>query len=1276
MRFLSGGPIIPDALLRDRDAGRVVFVCGAGVSAPAGMPTFVDLTRLVIEDISPPRDSEIIRALQNWISEDGSIPVEARTPLDQIFNMLQNEYGRDAIGRLVTKHLTVDDPTTVRTIEHEIISKISSNQTSDPQIVTTNFDHLFEHVSGGNALQLYQPPTFPDLLHDVPISGITYLHGRLPDSNGTSHDYVLSSADFGRAYLAQGWATSFVRLLLNKYTVVLLGYQADDPPVKYLLQGLNTVQAEGRRQLYAFDRGESEEIETKWQDRGVTPIAYGDDYSALWDSLEGWAGRSVDTGAWRSSVVEMAQRGPTALQPHERGMVCHLVQTTAGAKLFAEASPSPPVEWLCVFDRNCRFGDATFPQATGEESFYPTETYGLDDDPVWRRNIHGSREGRPEDLISWRRGDENPEAAHGLIGLFPEGHEPIPARLFHLTRWIVIHVDDPVLAWWVTRHSRLHPRLMAMLTGSVDECETLTASARQLWQILLEWQRTPSDHADTQWYRVRRNIDKHGWSSPLLSQFQEATEPVFKVQAPVGSARARPPSSGWQDIQWDQIAHIDVEFIDLRRDRLDIPDDVLPAAFAALQWNLIRGVQRLNQCAGRWYHITTLYSDAEDDEDDDIVVSSDAYIAYFVSLLNRMAESNASVLRGYVATWPSSEPNIFDKLHLYTLNKPALYSAKEVLAHVLALDNAAFWNTAHRREMLFLLRDSWSDFSADARSQIAMRVLQGRENYPHGDEDELEIRRKTESAIVIGWLIGEGCEMDENVLEEWTELKQGLPQWQDDWAGSAAQVLRGKSGWIATDEDESVLEDIPVSKIAVRALGQAGHTVGEFTEYQPFRGLIKNQPSRAIAALGAASRKGEFPAGLWGDAISNWPQSAAARVNLLFYERMRRLPPETIVQVRYEVGRWLEGPWVLLAEENESYALKLFDDLVSGLLSGGEQGTDSGLGEVYIGGGPVEKSRRTLDHAINGPIGSATRALLSALAKREPGQGEGIPDEFLSRFPPLLAAPGEGSDHATCIMAERANWLDYIAPDWADETVVPWFRTGHDKSEPAWNGLLHIGEMPTPSLFGKIRDHFIELFPAIYSWNWGDHAEERAHQWVVIATAIASSSNGVSGMSFDQARDCIRSMNSRGRGQVIYFLGRVGKENESGWKKYTIPFIEKAWPKEKSIQTEETSKAWISVLEDSGEGFPMLVNAIGPYLRRTGLMRFGLFGFTRVGESEVMIPKAYPDHMLDVLDLVIPDIPADVPHDLAEVLQVLAEAKPEIVSDRRLMRLEALVASR
>jgi len=46
-----------------------------------------------------------------------------------------------------------------------------------------------------------------------PLEGIVYLHGRRKVSTEAFRrptQLILSSADFGRAYLAQGWATRFV----------------------------------------------------------------------------------------------------------------------------------------------------------------------------------------------------------------------------------------------------------------------------------------------------------------------------------------------------------------------------------------------------------------------------------------------------------------------------------------------------------------------------------------------------------------------------------------------------------------------------------------------------------------------------------------------------------------------------------------------------------------------------------------------------------------------------------------------------------------------------------------------------------------------------------------------------------------------------------------------------------------------------------------------------------------------------------------------------------
>lgn len=50
MRFTADGPSVPDDLLVARDAGNVIFFCGAGVSQhEAKLPNFERLARSIIE---------------------------------------------------------------------------------------------------------------------------------------------------------------------------------------------------------------------------------------------------------------------------------------------------------------------------------------------------------------------------------------------------------------------------------------------------------------------------------------------------------------------------------------------------------------------------------------------------------------------------------------------------------------------------------------------------------------------------------------------------------------------------------------------------------------------------------------------------------------------------------------------------------------------------------------------------------------------------------------------------------------------------------------------------------------------------------------------------------------------------------------------------------------------------------------------------------------------------------------------------------------------------
>ena len=100
----------------------------------------------------------------------------------------------------------------------------------------TSIDCLTNAVA---ELTSYQPPRLPNPSRYDDLDGIVYLHGRVNDDyTGADGDgFVLSSSDFGYAYLSEGWATEFFRDIVRGYVVVFIGYSADDPPIHYLLEG-------------------------------------------------------------------------------------------------------------------------------------------------------------------------------------------------------------------------------------------------------------------------------------------------------------------------------------------------------------------------------------------------------------------------------------------------------------------------------------------------------------------------------------------------------------------------------------------------------------------------------------------------------------------------------------------------------------------------------------------------------------------------------------------------------------------------------------------------------------------------------------------------------------------------------------------------------------------------------------------------------------------------------------------------------------------------------
>ncbi|MGX9350984.1 SIR2 family protein [Shimia sp. W99] len=1273
MRFHANGPDIPDALLQRCDQGRVVFLCGAGVSFPSGMPDFVGLTRHAIKFFDPPAGSSIVTAFGPRIREDYRPRDEdgPLAPLDQVFHLLNQEYGKQDVSTLVAERLTAEDLTTV-SHEHSLIARISSDPEGRPQIVTTNFDRLFDQCPGVSEDKIFEPPAFPDIELGMPIYGITYLHGRLQSPEYPHHDYILSSADFGRAYLAEGWATKFVRALLDQYTVVLVGYQAEDPPVKYLLQGLNHDGLRDTANLYAFDRGQFEDIEVKWRDRGVTPIAYAE-HGDLWATLEAWANRADDPRVWRTSIVEMARQGPRGLAPHERGQVAHLVRGTPGARLFALSEPPPPAEWLNVFDASCRAAKASKDYGTEAEAFDPLEVYGLDDDPT-RPPEAGRRTGRVHDhLLEWRRGDANPSASHSLAGRQAEGWEDIPSRLFHLLTWSAKQLNSPVFAWWAARQHRLHPRHSNEIERQLRVKDDLHPKARSVWNLILEAQADRRGAAwDDGWFDLADRIKKDGWTNGVLRALDEAMARILASEIPYGVGASKPPEGTWDDVSLGDIGRWEIKFPDRHGQNLDVPDEALPKVCLIAERHLgLAG--DLNRDIGTSYFTTpTCYPGREvdgEDRDDEA-----GYFRWFLSLLNRMADQHPAQLRARVLAWDHHDSFYFRKLKLFALNDSRLFDADTSANTILEFSQADIWDDQVVRELLFLIADRWTEFSSENKIALVERLLAGPEKMDHwADEDYPSIRDEFASRYTR-WLELQGCELTESQSSRLAIMIGRIEDWSDGWATSIV-VLHGMHvGWVGTDDDPRGLASVPVSEVVERATSENTRDYRAHTDYRPFYGLVTSDPRKALAALSYASRKGEYPQELWRPLIQNWPVEVTPRLNLVFVHRLARLPHGTMRSLSHPLGDWIRERFESEYVNDVESAWLVFDAVVSGLLSDDGSAINSGRGETRVGGEVVDSSRRTYGHAINGPIGRVTEGLLNALNGLKLEENAGIPDDFKARIERLLAAPGEGSDHAVAILVRQLRWLYFLDREWVMERVIPWFAFDHPASEPAWNAFLSAAKFPQVEIGQRLKPLLLEIFPRIYKWDWDRDLAKIAAQMVVELAIYRR--DEPDGISINEARNCIRKMSDSNRQDVVFRLGLIGKRDDGGWASHVVPFIETTWPRERKFRTSEMVSSWVNLLDDTGDEFPVVLPSVLRFLVPVEKESHWLYRFTREVGGEVPLTTKHPSAVLDMLDAIVPSDPQTAPYELASILELVEATDPSLARDRRYFRLIDLVERR
>lgn len=431
MQFIPNGPDIPDELIRYLEDDDLVFFCGAGVSMGEGLPSFEGLVENVYESLNRPLTES---------AHPFEYELFSTKQFDRCLGELERCLATDEMRSKVVNELTL--PVDSDLPLHNALLKLSKNNKGQFRLVTTNFDRGFRAFAG-EPLSIDMAPHLR-----VPKKATwrnpVYLHGAIDDSNSDGQDLVITSADFGMAYLTEGWASKFVTEILRRFNVLFVGYTVNDPVFRYLMDAVaadkKINEGEYKNQYILIEQNGSYN-EAQWESRFIKPIPFNNesgDFKLFSDSILRWADRKNRQGK-KAIVAEFAQNPPEAESPQNDHIVTQMkwaLNDSSGmpSQLFSEIAHE---DWIgFLISENLLSETQSISTTLFNPDFFPT---------------------------------------------------PLPEKLWNLAKWLARHLDHQnLLDAAISSGGHIHPWLAHQIESSLYDKECSVAPhIRKFWQICL-----------------------------------------------------------------------------------------------------------------------------------------------------------------------------------------------------------------------------------------------------------------------------------------------------------------------------------------------------------------------------------------------------------------------------------------------------------------------------------------------------------------------------------------------------------------------------------------------------------------------------------------------------------------------------------------------------------------------------------------------------------------------------------------------------------------------
>lgn len=775
-------------------------------------------------------------------------------------------------ARPLSKSLHRDRRRTFRTTSRCL--SLSKGRDGGVRLLTTNFDTLFERSwvrGGGSALPSHAGPAMPRQGTGA-FEGVLHLHGRIEDRdlNLDGTDLVLTSAEFGDAYLRSGWATRYVYDLARACTLVLFGYSADDPPMRYLLEVLEDDR--GRyldlKPVYAFapspDGDELLEREL-WRAKGIEAILYhsagGGDHDSLYATLEEWRHYVADPTAWRERQLrEIFATDPAAIGADAIGEAVDLLAHGDAATLFTRLTPA--AEWWTALAAARPLSDRADAQAAWLR--------GRIDDPAMVRACVALP---PSD----------PQIFQAVLRRIPQLTTPLPPVLAKawrlLARAAQERARDEVGAGWLVLH-RIN-------SGDIDQ------SVREGVSEIV---------------RPRLGVE-----IPFVSPSTASTDPndPLKELLQVTFEPRNHPTAQEILAKWPP-GEAELLFTQAERVLAAALDEAADAGYLA-------GLDRAS------YGVKWVGSDAFGLLDTGFI----PIVRLIMGLWTRIADNDPERAAVLASRWSSSALLLPTRLYLHALSDPDVHPSPAVpVAAVARLDDRNFWVNDSTREIEHLFLTRWLDFPEADRGALEERMRAGPPRHL-ARQDELV----TEEVWQMVWdqLVFQHLEplrraappLSDASLRLLAEIGGRYPE--------GALVLPTTpsplpgSAFIGTRGDPAVLAELPNNQVVAEALRllQAdwlGH--GDV-----WRQFCRNSPQQALRAILSADGADRWRPEIISPLLEVARETDDAELQAAIGNLLAKLPSDQLVDVAASGAWWVWERAKRSAQADQAEILRAWDYL-------------------------------------------------------------------------------------------------------------------------------------------------------------------------------------------------------------------------------------------------------------------------------------------------------------------------------------------------------------